>query len=427
MRAFANVYVKVKHVLFIAFHYPPEASSSGVLRTLKFTRYLEELGWRVSVLTLNKSAYAMVDPALEAQIPKSAHVIRTPFINTKWHLAIKGRYPALLAIPDNWIGWYPWAINAGSKLISQDPPQVIYSTSPHATSHLIARRLAQKHHLPWIADFRDPWYEEPAEPGTPAINHWAARHLEKKVIKAASHVTATTDALRDSLSARYADLPIEKFSTIANGYDETDFAGINKKPIRSPHMVILHAGSINPDYRDPRPLWDAYREALKSGELQEGIILFKFIGPGEFSQSLEIKTYLTQYNMQDAVEFLPRLPYAQALSLQAEADLLLLLQASRDTEGLVPAKLYEYLRCLSPVLALVPMGASQRIIEETRGGWAIDPSNKMQISGALIETYHLWKEGKLKERAASLDSLQQYDRKALTRKLADIFNSLAIG
>lgn len=417
----------MKHALFIAFHYPPEASSSGVLRTLKFTRYLEELGWRVSVLTLNKSAYAMVDPALEAQIPKNARVIRTPFINTKRHLAIKGRYLALLAIPDNWIGWYPWAIKAGSKLIGEDRPQIIYSTSPHATSHLIARRLAQKHRLPWVADFRDPWYEEPAEPGTPPINHWAARHLEKRVISAASHVIATTDALRDSLSARYPELPKEKFSTIANGYDDADFADLIKKRISSPSMVMLHAGSINPDYRDPRPLWDAYREAVKDGDLQAGNILFRFIGPGEFSQSSEVKTYLTQYNMQDAVEFLPRLPYAQALALQAEADLLLLLQASRDTEGLVPAKLYEYLRCLSPVLTLVPAGASQKIIEETHGGWAIDPSNKTQLCAALIETYHLWKEGKLKEKAASLDSLQQYDRKALTRKLAGIFNSLAKG
>jgi len=30
----------MKHALFVAYHYPPESSSSGVLRTLKYTRYL---------------------------------------------------------------------------------------------------------------------------------------------------------------------------------------------------------------------------------------------------------------------------------------------------------------------------------------------------------------------------------------------------
>lgn len=414
----------MNHALFIAFHYPPEASSSGVLRTLKFSRYLEAFGWRVSIVTLNPSAYEIVDPALEWQIPKSARIIRTPYINTKRHLAIKGRYLALLAIPDNWIGWYPWAVRAGNKLIGEDPPQVIYSTSPHATSHLIARRLAKTHRIPWVADFRDPWFEEPPEPGTPRITHWAARHLEKNVVGTAAHITATTDALCDSLSARYPDQPKAKFSTIANGYDEADFSGLVREDISSPTMVILHAGSINPNFRDPRPLWDAYREARNAGELQNGNILFRFIGPGQFSQSLEIKTYLAQHDMQDAVEFLPRLPYADALAVQSRADVLLLLQASSDTEALVPAKLYEYLRCLSPVLALVPNGASQKILEEVRGGWAIDPSNKIQLKAVLIKAYDLWKQGKLNACAAPLASLQKYDRRRLTEKLASIFQAL---
>ena len=34
-----------RHALFVAFHVPPEASSSGVLRTLKYIQYLDGLGW----------------------------------------------------------------------------------------------------------------------------------------------------------------------------------------------------------------------------------------------------------------------------------------------------------------------------------------------------------------------------------------------
>src|SRR5438876_7290753 len=93
----------MKHALFVAYHYPPESSSSGVLRTLKYTRYLGRFGWRVTVLTLRREAYEVTDPTLEDQIPPEVRVIRTRFISVKRHLAIRGSYPSFLAIPDRWI------------------------------------------------------------------------------------------------------------------------------------------------------------------------------------------------------------------------------------------------------------------------------------------------------------------------------------
>ena len=416
----------MKHALFVAFHYPPEASSSGVLRTLKFTRYLEDFRWRVSVLTVNARAYAIVDPALVSQIPASARVIRTRYINTKKHLSLWGKYPALLAIPDNWIGWYPWAVRAGAKLIKEDRPQIVFSTSPHATSHLIARRLARQSGIPWVADFRDPWYEEPPEAGTPPLVHWAARHLERAVVRAASHIISTTDTLRLSLSARYPTTAPGKFSTINNGYDDADFAAL-PATVRPPGraLVITHAGSINAEFRDPRPLWTAYQAAIEAGELRKGDIVFRFIGPGGFAASPEIAAYLSQRDMQGVVEFLPRLPYADSLTAQAEADVLLLLQSSTDTDALVPAKLYEYLRAGLPVLGLVPNGATQQIIEETQGGWAVNPHNLDDVRAILVAAYQLWKCGSVAQKSATPASLRKYDRQFLTGELAAIFDQLS--
>ena len=131
----------MKHALVVAFHFPPEANSSGVLRTLKFTRYLPERGWRITVLTLRRDAYEVTDPSLEEQIPKSVKVVRTCYIDTKRHFSIWGRYPAILAVPDRWIGWMPWAIKAGKRILRDEQIDLIYSTSPLATAHLIGSRL----------------------------------------------------------------------------------------------------------------------------------------------------------------------------------------------------------------------------------------------------------------------------------------------
>ena len=47
----------MKRVLLIAFHFPPVRGSSGLQRTLAFSRYLPEFGWQPSVLTADPRAY----------------------------------------------------------------------------------------------------------------------------------------------------------------------------------------------------------------------------------------------------------------------------------------------------------------------------------------------------------------------------------
>src|SRR5215470_15119189 len=218
----------MRHALFVAYHYPPESSSSGVLRTLKYTRYLGGFGWRVTVLTLDRAAYEVTDPKLEEQIPKDVRVIRTPFIDVKRQLAIRGSYPSILAIPDRWSGWWPWAVAAGRRILQEGPVDMIYSTSPHATAHLVAWSLARRSGVRWVADFRDPWYEEPPEPGTTRLGQFAARRLERLVVRRADRIVASTGRLRDTLAARYPEKPITEFVSIPNGYDEADFSSIGK-------------------------------------------------------------------------------------------------------------------------------------------------------------------------------------------------------
>jgi glycosyltransferase involved in cell wall biosynthesis len=159
----------------------------------------------------------------------------------------------------------------------------VYSTSPHATAHLVALSLAGRAKLPWVADFRDPWYEEPPEPGTTRVAHWAGRYLERLVVQRANRIVASTECLRDGLAARYAEEPSRKFVAIPNGYDEEDFAAlpeVGKHPRRE--LLILHAGILNPTFRDPRPLFTAVREAADAGALDPSRVRFRFLGAGDF-------------------------------------------------------------------------------------------------------------------------------------------------
>ncbi len=419
----------MKHALFVAFHYPPEASSSGVLRTLKYTRYLAELGWRTTVIAPDVGAYSIVDPELERQIPSTTRVVRTRFLNTKRHLAINGVYPAILAVPDRWIGWLPWGVAAGRRVLREDPFDLVYSTSPHATAHLIARQIAKHSRKPWVADFRDPWIEEPPEPGTPSgpIATPLNRRLERRVVEDCSAIVTSTFHLRDTLAARYPTLRADKVTAILNGYDEADFANLpaSSRTDRA-ELVILHAGSINSEFRNPIPLLRAARECADEGAIDLERVRFRFLGPGDYASSKELAAALDSLSVRRSVEFLPRVPYSQSLAALADADLLLLLQASPDTVGLVPAKLYEYLRAQKPVLAVVSEGATSEVLGLTGGGWSVAPESPDALRMILAEAYRLWSSGRLSETKADLSILRTFDRGALTGQLGSLFERLTV-
>ncbi|MGZ5226341.1 MAG: hypothetical protein ACXWCS_19445, partial [Burkholderiales bacterium] len=109
----------------------------------------------------------------------------------------------------------------------------------------------------------------------------------------------------------------------------------------------------------------------------------------------------------------------------ARADVLLLLQASEDTRGLVPAKLYEYLRMQKPVLALVLQGETSRILQSTGGGVSIDPGDEARLVSELANVYGRWNDGTLERERANLSIVRRFDRRELTRELAAIFETLA--
>jgi len=415
----------MRHALFVAYHYPPESSSSGVLRTLKYTRYLGRFGWRVTVLTLNREAYQVTDPKLEEQVPPDVRVVRTPFIDVKRHLAIRGSYPSFLAIPDRWSGWWPWAVAAGRRVLRRDPVDVVYSTSPHATAHLIALSLAGRAKLHWVADFRDPWYEEPPEPGTTRIGHVAARMLERLVAGRADLIVASTTRLRNTLAARYPRQSPEKFLAIPNGYDEADFSSVLGSSASSPdELLIVHAGSLSERFRDPRPVFEAVHRAAQTGLVDPSRIRFRFLGGGPFGESAEVKEAVKDAGLIARVEFLPRVSYQASLTELGRASILLLLQASKDTVDLVPAKLFEYLRAGRPVLALAPLGATAEVLNDTRGGWVVDPSDMDSLRDAIVTAYRAWTSGDLSRLTATSATLGQYNRAYLAGVLAEHFEAL---
>ena len=411
----------VKRVLMIAYHYPPMRGSSGIQRTLKFSQYLPDAGWEPVVLTATAGAYQETSLEQVAEISPRVKVHRSLALDTARHLALRGRYPALLARPDRWVSWWLSAVPAGLRLIRKYKPDLIWSTYPIASAHLIALTLKRLSGLPWVADQRDPLIDDgyPADPRTRAMHEW----IEAKAMQHSAAVVCTTPGALQACRARFPHATGERFALIENGYDEENFvrasAELNGHTRPGPIFRLLHSGLIYPSERDPRALFVALSDLLEHGEIAPSnfLLVLRASGHDEFLRPL-----IEQLGIAAIVELAPPLSYRDALAEMLSADGLLVLQAS-NCNGQIPAKLYEYLRARRPILALTdPTGDTACALRRAGIDTIGVLHSSADIAPALLRFLRLCRESRAP--LARPYAIAQHSRAARTLELADLFNRI---
>ena len=138
-------------LLVIANPYPPMASA-GTTRVVRFLRHLPDEGWEPSVLTATAEGPAAVPPGVRvarAAVPWPKQLLgggrRSTRVN-RW-----------VAVPDPYFAWVGPAVLKGREIFKRERFDVIFSSSPRASVHLVAAVLSEHAGVPWLADYRDPW------------------------------------------------------------------------------------------------------------------------------------------------------------------------------------------------------------------------------------------------------------------------------
>src|SRR5262245_27952000 len=321
----------------ITYHYPPQGESSGVLRARKFSKYLPSNGWIPHVVTLQESFYQTKDDGLKIDIPPEARVHRTFAVDTSRPLAISGKHITFFTIPDRLIGWFPFGVLKGLRVIRKENIDVLYSTSPPPTAHLIAGSLKVLTGIPWIADFRDPWIEDGYFPRPGSFRFRIESTLERWVVQHCERLLVTTPNLRDDFLSRYGNLSPDKVQVIYNGYDEDDFQAVT--PVSdSEQFEIIHAGLVTPEFRDPFPLLKVMRSLIKENAFPPGKVKITFLGGGPWVTSADFVENVRRIGLERVVQIDPQVSHREALCRMAKAAVLLVMQASDDTRSLIPAK-----------------------------------------------------------------------------------------
>ncbi len=411
----------MKGVLLVTQHYPPDGDSAGVIRTLKFSKYLPLYRWIPHILTLKEWVYQSKDYSLVADIPQEAIVHRTFALDSSRHLAIKGRHLAFCAVPDRFVTWIPFGVWGGLRVIKRQQVRVLYSTSPPPTAHLIAAALKSMTDLPWVADFRDPWVEESGHPHPGTLRYRVESGLERFVVRRADCLITTTPYHRSDLLSRYPELVPSKVQVIYNGYDESDFQGLATLA-QGDRFELIHAGLVTHDFRNPFPLLRAVVALLGSGVLRKEDIRVTFLGGGSYVLSRDFAEQVRSLGLEDVVAIVDRVPHRDALQRLRRAAVLLLLQASDDTRSLIPGKAFEYLRIDRPILALTLGGATADLLKGMEECYVVNPADESGLRSAVMSLYGAWKRspGPLQVSRRIL----QYERKNLTGELAGLLEKL---
>ena len=409
-----------KKVLMVAFHFPPQAGSSGVQRTLNFVKYLPSYGWTPTVLSAHPRAYLQRSDDLLDAIPESTVVFRAFALDAAVNFSIKKKYPGVFAIPDRWSTWWFSGVYHGLKIIKNEKPSAIWSTYPIATAHLIAATLHRLTGLPWIADFRDPMISK---------NH-PSQNLQKKsfgwiegfAIKNANQCVFTTERTAQQYIEKYPCCSY-KFVVIENGYDEESFSTENKVEASDGDDIVLmlHSGMIYPEDRDPRNFLLALKKLVGENKFGSRSVKVRFRAPQHENELAELVSNL---HMHGLVEILPSIPYADAIAEMKAADLLLVFQGENFNTQ-IPAKIYEYLRTGKAILGLVDLGGdTAKKLGEFKAPVVADINSAQAIELALLSWWQDRNSQKnLLDIESDLKKIKSFSREKQTSLLSHLFST----
>jgi glycosyltransferase involved in cell wall biosynthesis len=410
----------------VTMYFPP-AGGGGVQRPLKFASQLPAHGIETHVLAPDDPKWVHSDS--ELALPTQAWVHRARYVGPrglkpaellrgKEGLARVGTHASLfgrrLLVPDENVSWNLTAIPTALRIARREGIDVVLTTSPPNSVHLVGAAVKAATGAKWVADLRDSIVAHPhrrAESRLVRAKEKTAEGVARLVASRADAIVAAADAIAEE--ARSLS-PSGRVVTIANGCDFDDFAGLEYR--RADRFRLTHAGSFF-GKRDPKP----FLQALADSGLQD--VKVRFVGDFRSSD----REFMEGLGLADRVELIPYVPRRESLALQRDSDALLLLipEAGGRGRGVLSGKVFEYLAAERPVLAAVPPdGAAAALIRETGAGVVAAPDDVAALRAALEELHARWRDGGLNGTPLDVDVRERLGRAARVEELADLLRSL---
>ena len=441
----------MKRVLVITYYWPP-SGGSGVQRWVKFAKYLPQEGWQPVIYTPENPEYTAIDHTLEAEIPHTTEIIRHPITepydlyrklmgkgastdmktltagasggavteissgSKSWKQRLSLWIRGNLFVPDPRVGWVRPSVRFLKKYLAEHPVDVIVTTGPPHSMHLIGQRLHRDLGIPWVADFRDPWSRMYYLKHLPmSARTWRRlRSMEQSVLDSCTTALAVTPLVQEEFQAQTAT-PV---AMITNGYDGGDF----DQPVEPDGFFnIVHTGLFAAD-GNPLNFWKVLGiKAWAEPDFKEALRL-RLVGKVD----REVYAAIEEAGLAGNVVDLGYCDHLTAVREQLAASVLILpLRNDPEYRPILPGKLFEYLASRRPVLGIGQEdGAMARVLADTGAGVTADWNN-VDAMRAFIDT--AWEQHKAGGVPPVGGDITRFSRRSLTRELAALLENVRAG
>ena len=417
-------------VLIITYYWPP-AGGSGVQRWLKFVKYLQNFDIEPIVYTVDNVNYPKEDKTLLHEVPASIKILKQAIweptnllfwkkkeaqkgdvsnaVNNGFLSFIRGNF----FIPDPKIFWVNSSVKFLQQYLKENKVDVVISTGPPHSMHLIAHKLKQKINIKWIADFRDPWsnlyYNEEFKQLSFAKKK--NEKLENSVFKNADCILTVSNSLKKEF-----DQKATRVEVITNGFD--DEVVTNTLITLDEKFSISYIGLL-PKQSNPKLLFKVLSTLCAEDTDFKANLKLNFIG----DISEDVKKEIINYNLLENTNFIGYVSHKEAIAYQKKAQVLLLLIPNvAKSGGILTGKLFEYLTAKRPILAMGPeTGDLSEILKNTSSGVVVDFDNDAKLTSEIRNLYQQYKTGDLQ---VNSKNIEQFHRKELTKSLSEIIKNL---
>ncbi len=435
-----------KKVLIICYYFPPNGGA-GTMRIVKFLKYLPSFKWEPFVVTIKNPYSFMEDHSLKRDIINFNNIYYTKAIlisnffrrllkykpSVNIGIKRKSRIPAVFKkvfiffknilytyfyCPDEYIGWIPFAVVKSLKVIKEKNIDIILTTGPPNSSHLIGFFLKIITGKKWITDFRDLWnqYYLNYNPYSIRIKTKVDEYMERKVVLNSDKITVVTDMMKNHFLKKFPHLKVDNIAVITNGYDPQDFRNIIPIEYKK-KFVIIHYGTLF-KWRKPDNFLIALKNIIDKHKDFRDDVLFLLIGVIQ-NDSLD---YVNSLNLNPYLEVINYKPYFESLKYIKGANLLLLITGELIyNKYLHTLKLFDYMGVKRPILALTTDGALKNVIEEYSLGTAVNNDNIREIEKAIYKYYI---DFKLKKDIFNPKDCSVFHRKNVTKELSELLDHI---
>lgn len=433
----------MKKVLIITYKWPP-CGGIGVLRNLKFVKYLRDFGWEPIVLIPTKADYPYLDENNWNDVPSGITTITCPIIEPfslfkllsgkkkdyalsnpvdvkgkkqniidKFGIWVRGNF----FIPDARSLWIRPAVKTALKYIDENQVDAILTDGPPHTNTRIGYLIAKKTGIPWLADFQDPWTQVDYLPKYKLTKlAWKIHSkMEQEVFKRADKITSASPGFSSQLES----IGAENVENLYYGYDEADFQDIKK--ISRTKFKITHAGLLGED-RKPDTLFEVLKKCcLTIPSFQEDLEIC-LMGNVDYSviQSLEKNGLKGNTVLTGSVS---RKVVLETISNSSV--LLLLINKAYNANARIPAKIFEYIRTGNKVLALGPLESDiNDLLRNIGRPGTIEYDNSRELYEFIENAYIDFKNNNEEQ---DLDSeVVKLSNREITKRLAKLLDQILV-